>query len=126
MGVRLRDRAEVLVPARVPDPANPRRLRPSWDVDPAETIPVRFQGQQSSPVVTTEDGTVLTTWTGRLGPVARWQDETGTHVVDLVAKVTKACRIRHAGNLYSLEEIQPHRRGSRVRFLTLGMRKVPS
>lgn len=124
MGVRLRDRAELLVPARTADPANPKRRRPDWDLEPAETIPVRFQGQQSSPAVTTEEGTVLTSWTGRLGPTARWQDDDGVHVVDLVAKVTKACRIRHAGTTYALEEIQPHRRGGRVRFLTLGMRKV--
>lgn len=121
MGVRLRDRATLLVPQRAADPANPRRRRADWDLPPEE-IPVRFQAQASPVSSGEEEGTGLSTWAGTLPPFTRLPDET---LIDLVAKTTMACRLSWHGDVYAItDRPRPHRRGNRVRYLSVTIRRL--
>lgn len=121
MGVRLRDRATLLVPQRAADPANPRRRRADWSLAP-EAIPVRFHAEESPTSSGEEEGTGLSLWRGTLPPTARLEDET---VVDLVAKTTQACRIVWHGDTYELNDRpRPRRMGNRVRFISVQMKRL--
>ncbi|WP_372733608.1 hypothetical protein [Nocardioides sp.] len=109
MGVRLRDRAVVLVPARKADSNGLKRI--TWDLAPTE-VPTPFQGEQTPTPASAEDDGGLATWKGFLPP-------------SLDGIVTSVCRIRWHDEVYEIDGPPVrHRSGRGVRFLTVAMKKT--
>lgn len=119
---RLRDRAVVLIPQRAAATAS-SAPRLDWSLPPEE-IPVPFEAQQQrAGGGDLEEGTALAAWSAWLPPATRIPDTDAE--VDLVDRFHAGCRIAWHGTEYSVDgPIRTPRRGGRVQFLALTLRRA--
>lgn len=112
MGIRLRDEAILLEPDITADRLTEEEA-PDWDKDPLSATPTAFQCQ---PVSSTEEAltaeTIVSRFRGTLRPM--WD-----------GILTSDWRIRWDGEDYTIEgEVERHKKGRRVRFLTVTLSKI--
>ena len=125
---RLRDRADVLIPQRLPDP-NTGTPRIDWSAEP-ETIPCPFEGQQQrSGGGDLDEGTALASWSAWLPPAVRLplpddaEPDAVPEVVDLDARLHAGCRISWHDREYSIDgPIRRPRRGGVVQYLAFSIK----